>query len=51
VIVIHGTALSSVPAGYRRYLESTFRTAFDLHGTPLRVDFRTARNPYVREES
>jgi GTPase len=51
VIVIHGTALDNVPATYRRYLEATFRKAFGLIGTPLRVEFRTGRNPYVRTES
>jgi GTP-binding protein len=51
IIVIHGTALGDVPATYRRYLEATFRKAFGLVGTPLRVEFRTGRNPYVRAES
>ena len=49
VIVIHGTALDHVPESYRRYLESTFRRHFGLRGTPLRVEFRTARNPYVEK--
>jgi GTP-binding protein len=47
IIVIHGTALEHIPDSYRRYLESTFRQHFGLVGTPLRVEFRTARNPYV----
>jgi GTP-binding protein len=47
VIVIHGNALSHVPDSYRRYLEGQFREAFGLHGTPLRIEFRTGRNPYV----
>jgi GTP-binding protein len=51
IIVIHGTALDNVPATYRRYLEGTFRKAFGLVGTPLRIEFRTGRNPYVRAES
>ncbi len=51
IIVIHGTALGSVPASYRRYLEATFRNAFGLTGTPLRVEFRTGKNPYVRAEA
>jgi GTP-binding protein len=48
IIVVHGTALAAVPASYRRYLEGVFRQAFDLAGTPLRIEFRTGRNPYVR---
>jgi GTP-binding protein len=45
--VIHGNALSRVPDSYRRYLEGQFRSEFELAGTPLRVEFRTSRNPYV----
>ena len=46
-IVIHGTALDRVPDSYRRYLERFFRDAFKLQGTPLKVEFRSGRNPYV----
>ena len=51
LIVIHGAALQSVPASYKRYLESSFRDAFRIEGTPLRVEFRTNHNPYVTAES
>jgi GTP-binding protein len=47
VIVIHGNALDHVPDAYRRYLERTFLEAFKLKGTPLRVEFRTTRNPFA----
>ena len=47
VIVIHGNALSHVPDSYRRYLEGQFRSEFRLEGTPLRVEFRSGRNPFV----
>ncbi|HYS12853.1 MAG TPA: ribosome biogenesis GTPase Der [Burkholderiaceae bacterium] len=47
VIVIHGTALARVQASYRRYLEGWFRDHFSLQGTPLRIEFRSAANPYV----
>ncbi|MBA4142187.1 MAG: ribosome biogenesis GTPase Der [Nitrosospira sp.] len=47
LIVIHGTALDRVPATYQRYLENTFRETFQLEGTPLRVQFKTGRNPYA----
>ena len=46
-IVIHGTALEHVPDTYRRYLERFFRDAFKLQGTPLKVELRSGRNPYV----
>jgi GTP-binding protein len=47
VIVIHGNALSGVPAAYRRYLEHFFREAFQLQGTPLRIQFKAGANPYA----
>ena len=47
-IVVHGNALEHVPDSYRRYLERFFRDAFKLQGTPLKVEFKTGRNPYAR---
>lgn len=46
VIVIHGNSLEHVGDAYRRFLEGRFRKAFDLVGTPLRVEFKTTDNPY-----
>jgi GTPase len=46
-IIIHGTQLQHVPDSYRRYLERFFREAFKLQGTPLKVELKTGRNPYV----
>lgn len=46
VIVIHGNQTESVPDAYQRYLANTFRDAFDLYGTPVRIEFRTGKNPY-----
>jgi len=47
IVVIHGNALDSVPDAYRRYLEAWFRERFGLLGTPLRIEFRSAANPYA----
>ena len=47
-IIIHGNALERLPDSYRRYLERFFRDAFQLEGTPLKVEFKTGRNPYAR---
>jgi GTPase len=46
-IIVHGTALDHVPETYRRYLERFMRNAFQLEGTPLKVEFRSGRNPYA----
>ena len=48
VVVIHGTALASVPDTYRRYLERFLAEAFKIRGTPLRIQFKTGVNPYAR---
>ncbi|HMX16565.1 MAG TPA: ribosome biogenesis GTPase Der, partial [Rhodocyclaceae bacterium] len=47
VIVVHGNALDHVPDAYTRYLERAFMDAFELQGTPLRIQYKTARNPYA----
>ncbi len=47
LVVVHGSALSHVPDSYRRYLEHFFRDAFQLRGTPLRIQFKTGVNPYA----
>jgi GTP-binding protein len=47
IVVIHGSALDRVPDAYRRYLEAWFRERFGLVGTPLRIEFRSAANPYA----
>ncbi|MCC7486122.1 MAG: ribosome biogenesis GTPase Der [Burkholderiales bacterium] len=47
-VIVHGTGLEQLPETYRRYLERFFRDAFQLHGTPLRIEFRSGANPYAR---
>lgn len=47
VIVIHGTQTSEVPQHYTRYLEKTFRRVLELHGTPVRIEYRSGENPYA----
>lgn len=50
LIVIHGNALEGVDANYKRYLEKHFRETFSLVGTPLRIELRSSRNPFVKGE-
>ncbi len=47
LIIVHGSALRHVPDAYRRYLEHFFSDAFELRGTPLRVQFKVGSNPYA----
>jgi GTPase len=47
VIVIHGNSLEHVTDSYKRFLEGRFRKAFNLEGTPLRIEMKTTHNPYA----
>ena len=47
IVVIHGNQVEHVPDAFRRYLVNTFREAFRLHGTPVRVEFRSDPNPFA----
>ena len=50
VVVVHGTSLDHVGAAYRRYLEGRIRAHFSLVGTPLRIQMRSAANPFDDRE-
>lgn len=50
IIVIHGNSLEHVSAAYKRYLEGRFREHFKLVGTPLRIEFKSSRNPFGENE-
>ena len=47
VIVIHGNQTDKVPEAYRRYLINRFRKVFKLKGTPVRLVFKSGKNPYA----
>ncbi len=49
IVVVHGTSLDQVSDVYKRYLEAQFRQKFALDGTPLRIEWKTSRNPYVQK--
>jgi GTPase len=50
IVIVHGTALDSIPDSYKRYLESQVRERFKLNGTPLRVEFRSTTNPFDKKD-
>jgi len=50
LIIVHGNALEHVPASYTRYLERVFREAFELQGTPLRVQYKSGKNPFENKK-
>jgi GTP-binding protein len=50
VVVVHGTSLDSVPDSYKRYIEGRVRDHFKLVGTPLRLQMRSADNPFDKAD-
>jgi len=40
-----------VPESYRRYLESSFTTAFKLEGAQVRVIFKQGDNPFSKRSN
>lgn len=50
IVVIHGNAIDRLQATYLRFLERHFLEAFELKGTPLRLEMRVGRNPYAEKE-
>ena len=51
VIVIHGNSLEHITDAYKRFLEGRFREHFKLTGTPLRIEMKVSRNPFVEKDS
>lgn len=50
IIVIHGNQTEEVPGHYVKYLEKTYRRVLDLHGTPIKIEFRSSDNPYEQRK-
>ncbi len=45
--VAFGTRAEQMPEDYQRYLTNSLRETFSLPGTPIRLQLRGTRNPYV----
>lgn len=50
IIVIHGNHVEGIKQSYTRFLEGVFRKAFELSGTPLRVQYKQGENPYAETD-
>ena len=46
-VVIHGSQTDRVPESWRRYLIGRVRKHFKLTGAPIRLQFKTGKNPYA----
>jgi GTP-binding protein len=45
--LVFGTRAEQMPEEYQRYLVNSLRETFDLPGTPIRIQMRGTKNPYV----
>ena len=50
LVVIHGTSLDHITDSYKRYLEGRLREHFKLVGTPVKIEMRSANNPFVDQK-
>jgi len=44
--VVFGTKSKDIPDSYQRYLVNTLRKDFDITGVPIRLHFKSPKNPY-----
>jgi len=44
--VVFGTKSKDIPESYQRYLVNTLRKDFDITGVPIRLHFKSPKNPY-----
>lgn len=45
-VVIHGVQTDALPDAYKRYLMNYYRTQLELKGTPVKLVFKSAENPF-----
>ncbi|CAL4325851.1 GTPase Der [Buchnera aphidicola (Eriosoma grossulariae)] len=48
LIIIHGNKLNSVLTSYKRYLKNYFQSELGLINTPIKLNFKENKNPYVK---
>lgn len=46
IVVVHGNQTDLLPAAYERYLINYFRNKLRLEGTPIRIVFKSPKNPF-----
>lgn len=46
VFVIHGNQTEKIPDSYRRFLANIFRKILKIDGTPIKIEFKSSKNPF-----
>jgi GTP-binding protein len=50
VVIIHGNSLEHVTEAYKRFPRSAGAKGVQAGGHPLRIEMKTARNPYAQKD-
>ena len=50
-VVIHGAQTDALPGAYKRYLMNYFRVQMELQGTPIKLVFKSAENPFKDQKN
>ena len=50
-VVIHGAQTDALPGAYKRYLMNYFRVQMELQGTPVKLVFKSAENPFKDQKN
>ncbi len=50
-VVIHGAQTDALPGAYKRYLMNYFRVQMELQGTPVKLIFKSAENPFKDQKN
>ena len=50
-VVIHGAQTDALPGAYKRYLMNYFRVQMELQGTPVKLVFKSAENPFKGQKN
>ncbi|HLB42625.1 MAG TPA: ribosome biogenesis GTPase Der [Gammaproteobacteria bacterium] len=48
-IIIHGNQVEALPKSYRQFLATFFQTKLNLYGTPVLIEFKGNKNPFVQK--
>jgi len=50
-VIIHGNQTESIPDVYKRYLINGFHKQLKLEGTPIRLEFKSGKNPFAGKKN
>ena len=48
-LIIHGNQTKNVPDSYKRYLTKALRKRLKILGTPVLIEFKQNKNPYIAD--